>query len=192
MYQNDWVEPVLCEIQKYRGGESKYHYEAVQHFDRATKRMKSNFLGFLLQKRVEKTIALDIQAIKDDLRLAEISSRSKIIIKEILLEFEQNNKLKLWNDNNFEALSSVVSWVLNSKVWLKTVIDTSSDFDMLTERLKIEICNQVSGLSLEYIIAISQCLMRSMVAESDEYKVIYSAWITDFRNKRGGVYGDGV
>lgn len=192
VYQNDWVEPVLCEIQKYRGGESKYHYEAVQHFDRATKRMKSNFLGFLLQKRVEKTIALDIQAIKDDLRLAEISSRSKIIIKEILLEFEQNNKLKLWNDNNFEALSSVVSWVLNSKVWLKTVIDTSSDFDMLTERLKIEICNQVSGLSLEYIIAISQCLMRSMVAESDEYKVIYSAWITDFRNKRGGVYGDGV
>ena len=30
VYQNDWVDPVLCKIQKYKGEESQYRYELLK------------------------------------------------------------------------------------------------------------------------------------------------------------------
>ena len=43
--------------------------------------------------------------------------------------------------------------------------------------------DQVKGLSAEYAIATAQCLMRAEATKSDDYKEIYSAWITNLRSK---------
>ena len=43
--------------------------------------------------------------------------------------------------------------------------------------------DKVKGLSAEYAIATAQCLMRAEATKSDDYKEIYSAWITNLRSK---------
>ena len=68
-------------------------------------------------------------------------------------------------------------------MWIKPIVDTSSEFDVLTDRLMHTINDEVKGLSAEYAIAIAQCLMKAEAEESDDYKEIYSAWITNLRNK---------
>lgn len=183
VYQNGWVDPVLCKIQKYKGEESQYQYEAVIHIDKSTDRLKRNLLGLLLKTRVKNPIDIDVQAITEDLKIAEISSRSKMMVKKLVNEYELRGELSLWNENNFESLSKVVCAVLNGKVWIKPIVDTSSEFDVLTDRLMRTINEEVKGLSAEYAIATSQCLMRAEAAEFEGYKEIYSAWITNLRNK---------
>lgn len=181
VYQNDWVDPVLCKIHKYKGEESQYVYESVIHLNKSTNRLKRNVLFLLLKMRVNNPIDVDITAIGKDLRTAEISSRNKIKIKELVNEYELRGKLSLWND--YRNLSKAVSVLLNSKIWIKTIVETSSDFDILTDRLMRTINDKVKGLPGEYTMAAAQCLMRAEISESDDYKEIYSAWITNIRNK---------
>lgn len=183
VYQNDWVDPVLCKIQKYKGEESQYHYEPMVHLNKSTARLKKNLLGLLLKTRVKKPIDVDVQAIYEDLKTAEISSKSKLLVKKLVNEYELRKELSLWSENSFESLSKVVSGVLNGNVWLKPMVDTSSEFDVLTDRIMHAVDNQVKGLSAEYAIATAQCLMRAEAAKSDDYREIYSAWITNLRSK---------
>lgn len=60
VYQNDWVDPVLCKIQKYKGEESQYRYESGIHLNKSTNRLKRNLLGLLLKTRVNNPIDVDI------------------------------------------------------------------------------------------------------------------------------------
>ncbi len=183
VYQNDWVEPVLCKIRRYGYEEEKYLYKPLIHIDGSADRFKKNLLGLLLKTRVKNPIDADIARIKSDLVIAEISSKSKLMIKNILNEYELNRELSLWKDENFESLSKIVSGILNGNVWFKPVIYEASEFDVLTDRIISLIGEQVSDLSPEYKIASAQCIMRAEAAKSDDYREIYSAWITDLRNK---------
>ena len=183
VYQNDWVEPVLCKIRRYGYEEEKYLYKPLIHIDGSADRFKKNLLGLLLKTRVKNPIDADIARIKSDLVIAEISSKSKLMIKNILNEYELNRELSLWKDENFESLSKIVSGILNGNVWFKPVIYEASEFDVLTDRIISLIEEQVSDLSSEYKIASAQCIMRAEAAKSDDYREIYSAWITDLRNK---------
>lgn len=183
VYQNDWVEPVLCKIKKHKGEESLYKYEPVIHLNRATSRLKKNLLGLLLKTRVKNPMDVDLNDINKDLIHAEISSRSKLMIKKLINEYELRNELSLWNEENFKYLSKVVSEILNGNIWIKSIVDTTSEFDILTNRIMKEVDEQVAGLSNEYKLAISQCVMRNEVDRTDGYREIYSAWITSLRNK---------
>lgn len=104
-------------------------------------------------------------------------------MKKLVNEYELRKELSLWNENSFESLAKVVSGVLNGNVWLKPMVDTSSEFDVLTDRIMHAVNDQVKGLSAEYAIATAQCLMRAEATKSDDYKEIYSAWITNLRSK---------
>ena len=183
VYQNDWVDPVLCKIQKYKGEEVPYQYNAVIHLNISTGRLKKNLLELLLKTRVKNPIDVDIDTIKADLAVAEISTKSKLLFKKLVNEYELRKELSLWKEDNFESLSKLVSGVLNGNVWFKPIVDTSSEFDELTDRIIHEVKAQINGLSAEYAMASAQCLMRSEAAKSDDYKEIYSAWITSLRNR---------
>lgn len=183
VYQNDWVDPILCKIQKYKGNESEYQYNSVIYLKRSTDRLKKNLLELLLKNRVKNPGYVDIEAIKTDIATAEISTKSKLMINKLVHEYELRKELLLWKEENFESLSKLVSGLLNGNAWVKPMVDTSSEFDVLTDRIIHAVDDQVSGLSAEYTIALVQCLMRTEAAKSDDYKEIYSAWITNLRNK---------
>ena len=183
VYQNDWVDPVLCKINKYKGEESLYVYEPMGHLNWSTARLKKNLLGILLKTRVKNPIDVNVQEIYQDLKTAEISSKSKLLVKKIANEYELRKELSLWNENSFENLSKVISGMLNGNVWIKPMVDTSTEFDVLTDRIMHAVKEQVNDLPSEYAIATAQCLMRAEVAKSDDYKEIYSAWITDLVRK---------
>jgi hypothetical protein len=115
--------------------------------------------------------------------VAEISTKSKLLFKKLVNEYELRKELSFWKEDNFESLSKLVSGVLNGNVWFKPIVDTSSEFDELTDRIIHEVKAQINGLSAEYAMASAQCLMRAEAAKSDDYKEIYSAWITSLRNR---------
>lgn len=183
VYQNDWVEPVLCQVQKYKGEEQQYQYKPERNLNQSTDRLKRHLLELLLKTRVKNPVDINIDAIKEDLFTAEISTKSKLMIKKIIDQYTNFQEISLWKEENFERLSKIVSSILEGEIWLKSVMGTVSRFDVLTDQMICEIKKQVRGLSLEYLVASAQCVLRAEIKKSDNYGKIYSGWITMLKNK---------
>ena len=63
VYQNDWVEPVLCSIQKFRGEEGRYQYVFEGTEENATALFKTKILELLLKYRVNDPVDNDIDEV---------------------------------------------------------------------------------------------------------------------------------
>lgn len=183
VYQNDWVEPLLCSIQKYKGEETRYEYKPVVHINSSTGKLRKQLLQLLLKNRVKNPIDSNIDDINTLLERAEISSRSKLGIQRILHEYELRGDLSLWKEDKFEGLSDIVSGLLDGNVWVKPIIDTVGEFDELTDSVIKRVEKMAPGIGKEYALATTQCLLKKESKESDGYNEIYAAWITQLRNK---------
>lgn len=183
VYQNDWVEPLLCNIQKYKGEEGRYQYKPVIRTNSSTGKLRKQLLQLLLKNRVKNPIDSNIDDINDLLERAEISSRSKLGIQRLLHEYELRGELLVWNEEKFEGLSDLVSGLLDGNVWVKPVIDTVGEFDELTDSIIKRVEKMAPGIDKEYALATAQCLLKKESKESDGYNEIYAAWITQLRNK---------
>lgn len=182
-YQNDWVEPLLCKIQKYKGEEERYQYAAVVHIDGSTGKLRKQLLRLLLKTRVKNPVDANIDKIYDLIEEAEISTRSKLGIQRLLKEYELKSELSVWREDKFESLSELVSGLIDGNVWVKPIIDTVSEFDELTDSIIKQVEKMAPGIGREYALATAQCLMKKESKESDGYNEIYAAWITQLRNK---------
>lgn len=183
VYQNDWVDPVLCKIQKYKGQEGRFEYKSTVVADKSTPRLKKKLLELLLKTRVKNSIDADIEGIKSLLSKSDLSSRTKLAINKLISEYEERGELRAWNEERFDALSEIVGNVLNSTLWTRQMMDNSSEFSALTDRLIDEIKRQAPGIKDEYALATAQCVVKRESKESGEYQEIYSAWVSDLRNK---------
>lgn len=183
VYQNDWIDPVLCKIQKFKGNESPYVYKPMVHINRSTPRLKQSLLELLLKNRVNDPIDTNTSVMLEDLNTAEIPTKSKLVIKKILNEYKLKNELSVWNENNFNSLCKLVNSILNGDMWVKQIINSSSEFDMLTDRLIANIRDQAKELPAEYALAAAQCMMWQEVDKDKDNFELYSAWITDLKKK---------
>ncbi len=183
VYQNDWVEPLLCNIQKYKGEEGRYQYTPVIQINNSTGKLRRKLLQLLLKNRVKNPIDSSIDDVNTLLENAEISSRSKLGIQRLIHEYELRGEFTAWKDDKFDSLSEIVSGILDGGVWVKPIIDTVGEFDELTNSIIKQVEKMAPGIGKEYALATAQCLMKKESAESDGYNEIYAAWITQLRNK---------
>ena len=183
VYQNNWVEPVLCKIKKYEGKEKEYSYTPQDMEQDLTSELNKKLLEFLLKNRVNNPIDVNVDDISKLLENVDISTKSKLSIERILNEYRRSGKISLWNEDKFDELSKVVNELVNGDLWLKSVIDTSSDFEKLTDNVIKNVEERAVGINEEYSLGIAQCLLRKQCDYSSDYKEVYSAWITNLRNK---------
>ena len=185
--QNNWVEPVLCKIEKFsrKNGDYKPPSDSVQ-LD-MTPLLKKRLLELLLNKRISQPLEKLEPYMKDIHDLfgnAVISTKSKIGIKLLLDSYEERKELTIWKDERFFELASLINSILDGDKWVKRVIDNSAEFEELTNNMIERIEYEVPGIDKEYALAVIQCILRKQADNTDEFKNLYSAWITDIR-KRG-------
>lgn len=183
VYQNDWLEPVLCKIHKFSGEEKPYIYTPKGIESTLTESLNRELLEFLLSKRVNNPIEADIDEIEIMLERAVMSTRNKIEVQKIINEYKSKNDIANWKEDKFVDLARIVNRILDGDSWMKTVIQASPEFDNLTENMIRCIEEKAHGIDREYSLAAAQCLLRKKASESEDYKEIYAAWITEFRNK---------
>lgn len=183
VYQNDWVEPLLCSIQKYKGTEGRYQYEPSNRVSSTTGKLRKKLLQLLLKNRVKNPIDSNIDEIFTLLEHAEISTRSRLGLQRVLQEYKLRNDLSLWKEDNFDSLSELVSGLLDGNTWVKPIIDQVGEFDELTDSIIKQVEKMAPGINNDYALAATQCLMKKESVESDGYNEIYAAWITQLRNK---------
>lgn len=183
VYQNDWVEPLLCNIQKYKGEESRFEYVPSVRLNDSTSKLRKRLLQLLLRTRVKNPIDADVEEIRHLMESADVSGRSKLSIQRLIAEYELRNDLTVWREEKFDGLSDIVCGLLEGNIWVKPLIDTVGGFDELTDSIIKRIEKMAPGLQLEYALAAAQCLLKKEAKECDGYNEIYAAWITHLRNR---------
>ena len=176
VYQNDWIEPVLCKVNKFEGKEEKYNYtqEYTEKVDEC--KLKQELLKLLLKTKVNQEITPNIEYIDNTLTKSKLSTIQKIEVLELLDEYRKTEKLKIWENKNFEKLSKIVTNLIIDKNNLKKLIITRSNFEDLNRELVNLIERNVKIEDNELKLAISQSLMKEFSLEGKDALEIYSVW----------------
>lgn len=177
VYQNDWEEPVLCQIGEFKEKHMPYIYLKDKDIESQKVDITADILSLLLKDRVGADNEVDVNKIKQNLNAANLSTANKWAIFEAIDEYETSQYVHLWSDNNFQLLSRLVSEILNLKSDVLRLTSTCSNFEALTEGLLRLISNNVPEISSKCHKELAHCLMCDYATGNAARMKVYSAWV---------------
>jgi putative ATP-binding protein len=181
VYQNDWVAPVLCKIDMYKGERITFApVEVSRRFDNS-KAVNAEILKLLLKGRVKSSVVLDTDFILRSIQGCKIPTSLKIAIINIVSDVEKG-KNEVWKDENFSQLSKMVSELLSAKVVVEQAVKKANNFKELDSLLDSFVVQQAS-ISENLKLAVRQCLMMQYGETDDTSKRIYNTWFIETKKE---------
>lgn len=179
VYQNDWLEPVLVQVNKCEIEEQSFNYVYDEKIDDLND-IRSQLLNFILQGRIDEKLDFDIQMIEKRLKSLGLTKANYHLIKELIYEYKLNDKLEIWKDNNFSQLSKLVTNLFGVESRIESCVRSAKNNDQLTDML-MKIVFQISPeVSLSKVLVLCQCFMKNMSIcedEQEQREKIYENWI---------------
>lgn len=190
VYQNDWLEPVLCHISKFNGQEAHYQYhpeEVNQNLRCDDKWFKTELLTLLMGKRLPAPPEIDIDRLERELPYASLSTRNKIGINQLLKEYKAQGYLRAWSDDRFDDLSKMAVELLECRSKVENLIKTALNFDELNRGFAKLIQGSTASPSDELALSLSQCFMNDFSSSHPEQIGIYAAWQETINHRKEAV-----
>lgn len=191
VYQNDWLEPVLCHISKFSGQEQPFQYDKMRVVNPSSNCndawVKRETLTLLMGDRLPKHPELDIDRLMRELPNASLPTRDKIRISQYVREYQATGSLRIWKNEKFADLSKMVTELLGCKLRVENLIKTAFNFDELNRGFSELIQEQVAEVNRDLELSLCQCFMKSFSEDYPEQLGIYAAWEDDIRKERGMV-----
>lgn len=175
VYQNDWLEPVLCKIKKFDVPTVPYSYEPDESTGNRHKNVPAALLKFLLKERVASPAEPDIEFLKENLHQANLSSRLKTRLYPLLTEYEQNGRLKIWDEGHFVELAQMVAELTCDRSKMTRIIHTARSFEELNDTLLHEIDGAFPVLSDAMRLSVCQCCLKNCAFDESGER-IYAVW----------------
>ena len=185
VYQNDWVEPVLIQVNKCELEETIYDYSmVVPEIEKSTGGMKKDsireqIVNLLIQGRIHEKLDYSILDIEKGLGALSLSTVNTEFVEEQISEYKESHSLKLWSSENFRSLSRRVTDILGVRGNVENCVLTAVNVDELTEMLKKIVLQIFPNASKAKIDTLSQCFMRDMSTQQEENKIrqnMYQKW----------------
>jgi len=179
IYQNDWLEAVLCQINKFDGEEKEYEFEGCNKII-DSQLYRNQLIYLMIQGRIDEKLLFNVEEIRNNINKLELSLRNKEFVEKLIEEYKQNRKISLWDDDNFGILSSRVTDILDVRKIVEEIVISAYDTAELTSDLRKLIHQFLPCSSEEVTLTVSQCLMKDMSIQEDEdsitRKKIYIDW----------------
>ncbi|ANB75679.1 ATP-binding protein [Paraburkholderia phytofirmans OLGA172] len=176
VYQNDWLEPVLCQVRKFAGHETLYVYRPADRAMSNRSAFNEQVLKLLLATRIRSTAPADVSLIEEGMRSLPLLTGSKIPLYQALNESKREQPLTLWKPERFAFTAALIVDVLGCRSSVQQAIQAAPDFDALRELLDALLSPLADGLTAELLLATQQCLMKDYSMQKEGYLEIYAAW----------------
>ena len=191
VYQNDWLEPVLCHISRYSGQEEPYEYDpdslANQNLKCDDAWVRTEILKFLLADRLPQPEQVDLDRLVRELPYASLSTKNKIGIGHLIREYRVNGTLRIWKDDCFADLSKATVGLLDCRPKIEGLVNSALTLDELNQGFAKIIRDRTVDASSELTLSISQCFLKDISTDDPEKLSIYAAWQDDIRKNKGGI-----
>lgn len=186
VFQNDWVEPVLVQVQKCVLDEKHYDYVTSVSEGKETN-IREQLVNLLIQGRVREKLEYSIADMEKGLETLALSMTNTEFVEKQIAEYKENASLALWSDENFHLLSRRLTDILGVRTKVESCVLTAADDDELTSMLEKIVLQIIPDASKAKIIVLSQCFMKDMSTQPDESKIrqmLYRKWV-DHIQERG-------
>lgn len=185
VYQNDWVEPVLVQINKCDISEKPYDFDLHKNIKKNSE-CYLQLIYLLIQGRIYENLKFDTDEIEKNIDNFKLSVRNINFIEEIITEYKETGKLELWNNSNFEKLATKVTDILGVRNRVENYVLSVHDYEELTKMLENIIIQIFPKVDEKIIYALSQCFMKDMSVQKDEREFresIYKHWINFMKER---------
>ncbi|MCW9699524.1 MULTISPECIES: ATP-binding protein [unclassified Avibacterium] len=104
VYQNNWLEPILCKIAYFDSEEKPYQYVANEEDEK--KIFNEHLIRFLLHKQLENESQFDINVLKKGVNRFSSSARKSSYLHKLIQHYEQKGNSPFWDcpDKTFKIL----------------------------------------------------------------------------------------
>ena len=185
VYQNDWIEPVLVQINKCTIQEVPYRSATPLAIE--PDRIRRELVSFLVQGRVPMPLEFDVKTIEKGLSVLNLPLRYQEFVEEQLEEYQVDGALALWRDENFKKLSCWIAGLLNARTQVERCAASAKNNGELTRSLESVIYRVLPNISEDVLPTLCQCLLRDMTAAPDSSEVrehIYRNWYEEMGGRR--------
>ncbi len=176
VYQNEWLEAVLCKVNYFCTDEQPFKYSACSIGVLQELTFRSRLLDWLLSPRCgqqSQTCSVDILK---DLNASRLATQTKVNIINCIHQVSNNGLLPIHSDDNFMALSKLVMAILECEEELNILIVESNDIAQLHLNVTKFILDKVDISSKAITLTIAHCLFKALVVKGDDYLQLYVAW----------------
>ena len=170
IYQNDWIEAVLCSVSKAKSEELIYQYEPkILMSERQANEVMLKFL--ISYKANEK---LDLSLIKKSLSSFKTTALLNRTLIDLVAEYEQIGKLKIWNINHYGELATYIYKLAKiSTNELKTIVIKYENTQECFTSINRLVEKKYKQLDTVYQKEISRALIREKAEENSTFHGLY-------------------
>ena len=171
VYQNNWLEPVLCKVDRFESQEKEFIEKEV--YGEFNKSLKKDLSKILLSKHVGEKIDYDIDQLENNLIKSNFTSNLKLnIIKA----------LKTSNLFELKHVSGIIAKLYSKDEAFKLAKNTEN-IEEWNQIILDNIDSTVYELEEDYRNGILQCLLREKAKEYKELENFYFNWSDYMRGK---------
>lgn len=176
VYQNDWLEPVLCRVAKFQEPLTRWKYHHELATTPLVEQAWQTLLHWMLNHRLPKKISVSSQELQTMIQRLNLSTRQQILLRDLITEFESTGAFHLQHEENFAELASSVANLLDCQNEVIAHCKSSQNFDELNRALSSLLTRRIGEQPLDLMMTLQQCMMKNLSEESEEGLKFYAGW----------------
>ena len=173
VYQNNWLDPVLCAISKADVEETPYLYDAEAE---KRKTDHTDLLKMLMKNRMDEKLDFNLLRVEEDIEKSGFSTKTKLLLESVVADIKNGSEPILLKENGFKKLSDVVVDILDCSEKIQRYSEFGDNCDLLQQELNREIDRSAVEVTRELQLAVSQCIVRQMVEADSKQVDLYAKW----------------
>lgn len=183
VYQNDWLQPVMCKVQMSQRARKPYIPTPDRKQSVECSIPINELLKLLLKGRLAKQEEPDMLALCEDVEKASIPVSHKVKYLKLIKEYEESGKLDIWKDEHFKELSAMIVALLGVEKKIEDFVKRASSFDELNHLLS-KLLNDAFATPVYMDLTLRQVMMRNYGELGTSQLKIYNAWLNDIKTAK--------
>lgn len=177
VYQNDWVSPVLCKIDRMENSRVIFNEQKDSILKLNSENDINYIIEFLLAGQTENTQkAFDIIQIEKSVRAFNMPSKVRMALLDTIEEYKKNNHISLWNSVSIYDLSSLLTDLLGIRKEFEKCVRQYCQSKELNKKLTDLVKTRVplDYVSCRYCL---KCLFADFSLHSSANKKMAEEWL---------------
>ena len=177
VYQNDWVSPVLCKIDRMENSRVIFNEQKDSILELNSENDIKNIIEFLLAGQTENTQkAFDVIQIEKSVRAFYMPSKVRMALLDTIEEYKKNNHISLWNSVSIYDLSSLLTDLLGIRKEFEKCVRQYCQSKELNKKLTDLVKTRVplDYVSCRYCL---KCLVADFSLHSSANKKMAEEWL---------------
>lgn len=176
IYQNDWIEPVLCKVDRFDGQEKEYHNPVTLGQPDKNKQATSLLINFVVKNRLEDPIDFTNELIKEAIEDSNCSVETKMKLYSLTREYRQKRKLAIWTKEGFTKQADLVKEILGLPDVVDQLEKTSFDSREVNYKLNSIVARKLEEVTDDLLLTINHCLMKAYSGDYPDTNIHYKEW----------------